>query len=96
MGRVVLASDPLLGRDVAIREGIYDLGRRVYGLRGDLHPERWAVEILAAAGEPDRAVALLREARSEVLRYGGWIHVAPGLRYLRGHGVFDALLAPVG
>lgn len=81
---------------LAMEEGVYDMGRRVTSSRSDLHPRRWAAEVAAAAGDADRAVALLRRAHAEGLRHGPWQHVAPGLRYLRGNAAFEALLEPAG
>lgn len=85
-----------LRAELASREGAYDMGRRSMSERGDRHPKRWAAEVAAAAGEVEEALDLLREARREGLRHGTWLHVAPGLRYLRDDPRFRELLRPDG
>jgi hypothetical protein len=97
LARTGRISDALSRVDrLVLQDGIYDMGRKVSGSRGDLHPRRWAAEVAAATGDADRAVALLRRAQADGLRHGTWLHVAPGLRYIRGFAPFDALLAPGG
>jgi tetratricopeptide (TPR) repeat protein len=82
--------------ELAARDGIYDMGRKVDSGRADLHPRRWAAEVAAAAGDSARAVGFLRAGLAEGLRHGPWLHTAPGLRYLRGYAPFEAVLAPGG
>jgi TolB-like protein len=54
----------------------------------------WRARIAAQLGEPDRAVALLRQAFSEGATFGVWVHRDPDLILLADHPGFQALLRP--
>lgn len=54
----------------------------------------WRARIAARLGESDRAVALFRQAFSEGLYFGPWIHRDPDLILLADHPGFQTLLRP--
>jgi TolB-like protein/tetratricopeptide (TPR) repeat protein len=60
--------------------------------RGSAH--LWRARIAARLGEPDRAVAPLRQAFSEGLSFGVWLHRDPDLILLADPPGFQALLRP--
>ncbi|MCZ6917141.1 MAG: serine/threonine-protein kinase [Gemmatimonadetes bacterium] len=64
----------------------YQLGR----------PTRARAMLAAALGDRERAVNLLRDAFSEGVPYGIWLHQEPAFDSLRGYPPFQELLRPKG
>jgi DNA-binding SARP family transcriptional activator/tetratricopeptide (TPR) repeat protein len=56
----------------------------------------WLSKLAALRGDRARAVALLREAFAEGLRYNVYIHAEPYLEPLHGYAPFEELMRPQG
>jgi TolB-like protein/tetratricopeptide (TPR) repeat protein len=56
----------------------------------------WRARIAAALGRRDEAVRLLRQAFTEGLGYGIWLHCDPDFASLHGFEPFDEVVRPVG
>ena len=52
--------------------------------------------IAAVLGRRDEAMRLLRQAFTEGLGHGIWLHCDPDFGSLRGFGPFDDLMRPAG
>ena len=56
----------------------------------------WRARIAAVLGQRDEAVRLLRQAFTEGLGYGIWLHCDPDFESLHGFTPFDEVLRPAG
>ena len=59
-------------------------------------PTRARAMLAAALGERERALNLLRDAFSEGVPYGLWLHSEPAFASLRDYPPFQELLQPKG
>jgi TolB-like protein len=66
------------------------------GPRSGRDATAWRARIAAVLGRRDEAVRLLRQAFTEGLGYGIWLHCDPDFESLHGFEPFDEVVRPVG